>query len=65
MQFKELVFFEMLYPKMVGIMEVMQFMRIATPAERRLFEQFLKNNDAQSAWELLTKVLKIKAQLPK
>lgn len=60
MHYKEALFFEMVYPGMIGIMEIAQFMRKASPQERKTFTDLIQRNQNKEAWALISKVLGIK-----
>jgi hypothetical protein len=46
----------------IGIMELMQFQKIATPEEKLRFEQLIKAKNTHAAWELVTLVTKTSLQ---
>jgi hypothetical protein len=52
------------YTGNIGITEVMQFYKIATPEERIKFDEYIDAGDTKSAWELIQQVTHTKLQGP-
>lgn len=50
----------MIYPNMIGVMEIAQFMRQATPAERKQFQDLVNRGRNKEAWALIAEVIGIK-----
>lgn len=44
------------YPGNIGIMELVKFMRMATPADKLKFDQLLQHKKTLAAWKLLQSV---------
>lgn len=47
---------EMSYEGNVGLAEMMQFFKVASPEEVKQFEQLMANQDLPNAWELVQRV---------
>jgi hypothetical protein len=60
--FKEWNLFEAVYSGMVGIMELIKFEAVATPAEKKMFQALLAAKKNKEALQFLEAKLKIKFQ---
>lgn len=50
---------EAIYDEMIGIMELSQFMKVASDVKIKEFKEKLKNNEYNEAWKIITSVLDI------
>ncbi len=50
------------YPGNIGMMEMFQFFKKATPSQKSEMESLLSAKKFQKAWEFLQQVVKIKLQ---
>jgi hypothetical protein len=51
---------EISYEGNVGIHEMVQFFRVATPEEVKKFEELMAVNDLPNAWELVQRVVGVR-----
>jgi hypothetical protein len=51
---------EMSYEGNVGLHEMMQFFRVASPEDVKRFESYMANQDLSNAWELVQKVVGVR-----
>jgi hypothetical protein len=51
-----LIILEASYPGNIGIMELLQFHKKATPEQKALFKQHVKNEKDEDAWNLVQNV---------
>jgi hypothetical protein len=51
---------ELAYEGNIGLQEVVQFFKVATPNEIKQFDQLMAVKDLTSAWELVQNVVKVR-----